>query len=86
MANKVLTFVVDTAEGDLGPVIDSTVSNLQTAGHTVSEVRVMDDTGETKMTVPEPTEEPTAEEAPAEEEAETPAEEEAEPTEEEENA
>ena len=78
--NKILTFVVDTAEADLSDVVNATVKDLQDSGHTVKEVRVADDSGEQKMTVPEPPPaepptggRPTEEETP-EEDADEPAE------------
>lgn len=49
MASKVLTFLIDVAEADLDPILSAAINATREAGHIVREVRVMSDTGETKV-------------------------------------
>jgi hypothetical protein len=49
MANKVLTLVFDTVEADLDHIIAAAVNEINSAGHTLKEIRVADDSGEVKV-------------------------------------
>ncbi len=66
MANKVLTFVIDTLEPELDSVLAAAINEIHNLGHKIKEIRVADDAGETKVpvntvagvTVPQPVPEP----------------------------
>lgn len=47
--NKVITFVIQTAEADLDPILAAGVNAVREAGHIVKEVRVLSDSGEVKV-------------------------------------
>lgn len=51
MASKVLTFIIDTADQTLDSAMAALINEVHSLGHTVREVRVTDDTGESKVPV-----------------------------------
>lgn len=74
MANKIVTFVIDTLEPKLDSAIAAFVNELQDLGHDLKQIRVADDSGEALVPpntvegvnppteeTPEPTPEPTPE-------------------------
>lgn len=51
MANKIITFVIDTLEPELDSVLAAAINELHNLGHKVKEVRVSGDTGEAKVAI-----------------------------------
>lgn len=49
--NKILTIVFKTAEQDISSAMAAAVNELHKLGHSVKEVRLTDDSGETKVAV-----------------------------------
>lgn len=52
MSNKILTFVLDTVEPEIGPAIETFTKALEDAGHVVKEIRQATDSGEVKLKLP----------------------------------
>jgi hypothetical protein len=75
MASKIISFIVDTVETDLEAVLAAAIDKIHIAGATIKEIRLTDDSGETKVpvntvagvTVPEPVTDVPVEEPPVEE-------------------
>lgn len=73
MANKVITFVIDTLEPKLDAILAAAIDEIHLAGHKIREIRIADDSGEVKVapntvegvTLSEPVD-PTTEPAPVE--------------------
>lgn len=51
MANKIITFVIDTLEPELDSVLAAAINELHNLGHKVKEVRVSGDTGEANVAI-----------------------------------
>ena len=46
MSNKVITFVIDTLDPKLDHILAAAINEINSAGHTLKQVRVTDDSGE----------------------------------------
>lgn len=51
MANKVLTFIIDTVEPELDAIFAAAIDEIHKAGHAIREIRLTTDAGETKVPV-----------------------------------
>lgn len=47
MANKIITFVIDTVEHDLDAILAAAINEIEKEGHKLVQLRVADDSGET---------------------------------------
>jgi hypothetical protein len=51
MANKVLTFIIDTLEPELDAIFAAAIDEIHKAGHSIREIRLTTDAGEEKVPV-----------------------------------
>lgn len=49
MANKIISFVIDTLEADLDPILAAGINAIEKEGHKLKELRVTSDSGEVKV-------------------------------------